>query len=165
MANQSESLIQSTTVSMLNLLYPEFVLNLSLNGIDLSALNPQQRAQLIRQAKLEGMEPGVQDLSIYLPESIVLNLEFKTNIGKQSTDQEDIQDKLTKLGHNYHLVRTPYEVFDLIAQYTELTYRVQCMSELAIPSDSTKLTEQFLHFPKGTELAEVHKLLYGLYHI
>ena len=48
--NQSESLIQSTTVSMLNLLYPDFVLNLSLNGIDLSALNPQQRAQLIRQA-------------------------------------------------------------------------------------------------------------------
>ena len=85
--NQSESLIQATTVSMLNLLYPEFVLNLSLNGIDLSALNPQQRAQLIRKAKLEGMEPGVQDLSIYLPNSIVLNLEFKSNIGKQSTDQ------------------------------------------------------------------------------
>ena len=163
--SQSESLIQSTTVSMLNLLYPDFVLNLSLNGISLAGLNPQQRAQLIRQAKLEGMEPGVQDLSIYLPESIVLNLEFKTNIGKQSTDQEDIQDKLTKLGHNYHLVRTPYEVFYLIAQYTELTYRVQCMSEIAIPSDSTKLTEQFLHFPKDTELAEVHKLLYRLYHI
>lgn len=163
--SQSESLIQSTTVSMLNLLYPEFVLNLSLNGIDLSALNPQQRAQLIRQAKLEGMEPGVQDLSIYLPESIVLNLEFKTNIGKQSTDQVLIQSKLTKLGHNYHLVRTPYDVFDLIAQYTELTYRVQCISELVIPSDSTKLTEQFLHFPKGTELAEVHKLLRSLYAI
>ena len=165
MPNQSESLIQSTTISMLNLLYPDFVLNLSLNGIDLSALNPQQRAQLIRQAKLEGMEPGVHDLSIYLPESIVLNLEFKTNIGKQSSEQVLIQSKLTKLGHNYHLVRTPYEVFDLIAQYTELTYRVQCMSELVIPSDSTKLTEQFLHFPKDTELAEVYKLLRNLYHI
>ena len=165
MANQSESLIQSTTVSMLNLLYPDFVLNLSLNGIDLSALNPQQRAQLIRQAKLEGMQPGVQDLSIYLPDSIVLNLEFKTNIGKQSREQVLIQSKLTKLGHNYHLVRTPYEVFDLIAQYTEPTYRVQCMSELVIPSDSTKLTEQFLHFPKGTELAEVHRLLRSLYAI
>ena len=163
--SQSESLIQSTTVSMLNLLYPDFVLNLSLNGIDLGALNPQQRAQLIRQAKLEGMEPGVQDLSIYLPESIVLNLEFKTNVGKQSPDQVLIQSKLIKLGHNYHLVRTPYEVFDLIAQYSELTYRVQCMSELAIPSDSTKLTEQFLHFPKGTELAEVYRLLRSLYAI
>ena len=165
MANQSESLIQSTTVSMLNLLYPDFVLNLSLNGIDLSALNPQQRAQLIRQAKLEGLQNGVQDLAIYLPNSIVLNLEFKINVGKQSPDQVLIQSKLIKLGHNYHLVRTPYEVFDLIAQYTELTYRVQCMSELAIPSNSTKLTEQFLHFPKGTELAEVHKLLRNLYAI
>ena len=163
--SQSESLIQSTTVSMLNLLYPDFVLNLSLNGISLAGLNPQQRAQLIRQAKLEGMEPGIHDLSIYLPNSIVLNLEFKRDTGKQSPDQVLIQTKLTKLGHNYHLVRTPYEVFDLIAQYTKLTYRVQCMSELVIPSDSTKLTEQFLHFPKGTELAEVYKLLYSLYHI
>ena len=165
MANQSESLIQSTTVSMLNLLYPDFVLNLSLNGIDLSALSPQQRAQLIRQAKLEGMEPGIHDLSIYLPNSIVLNLEFKTNVGKQSSDQVLIQSKLTKLGHNYHLVRTPYEVFDLIAQYTEPSYRNFAFRNLAIPSDSTKLTEQFLHFPKGTELAEVHRLLRSFYHI
>ena len=78
--NQSESLIQSTTVSMLNLLYPDFVLNLSLNGISLAGLNPQQKAQLIRQAKLEGMEPGVQDLSIYLPESVVLNLLYLIQI-------------------------------------------------------------------------------------
>ena len=165
MLNQSESLIQSTTVSMLNLLYPEFVLNLSLNGISLAGLNARDKAQLIRQAKLEGLQNGVHDLSIYLPESIVLNLEFKRDAGRQSPDQVLIQSKLTKLGHNYHLVRTPYEVFDLIAQYTELTYRVQCMSELAIPSNSTKLTEQFLCFPKGTELAEVHRLLRNLYHI
>ena len=111
------------------------------------------------------MEPGVQDLSIYLPDSIVLNLEFKTNVGKQSPDQVLIQSKLTKLGHNYHLVRTPYEVFDLIAQYTEPSYRNFALRNLVIPSDSTKLTEQFLHFPKGTELAEVHKLLRSLYHI
>lgn len=163
MFNQSESLIQATTVSILNLLYPDFVLNLSLNGISLAGLNARDKAQLIRQAKLEGMQPGIHDLSIYLPDSIVLNLEFKTNIGKQSPEQVLIQSKLTKLGHNYHLVRTPYEVFDLITQYTELTYRVQCMSEIVIPSDSTKLTEQFLHFPKGTELAEVHKLLRNLY--
>lgn len=163
--NQSESLIQSTTVSMLNLLYPDFVLNLSMNGISLAGLNARDKAQLIRQAKLEGMQPGIHDLSIYLPNSIVLNLEFKTNVGKQSPDQVLIQSKLTKLRHNYHLVRTPYDVFDFIAQYTELTYRVQCMSELVIPSDSTKLTEQFLHFPKGTELAEVHRLLRSLYHI
>ena len=30
---------------------------------------------------------------------------------------------------------------------------------------NNKLTEQFLHFPKGTELAEVHRLLRSLYHI
>ena len=163
--NQSESLIQSTTVSMLNLLYPDFVLNLSLNGISLAGLNPQQKAQLIRQAKLEGLQNGVQDLSIYLPDSIVLNLEFKTNIGKQSSEQVLIQSKLTQLGHNYHLVRTPYEVFDLIAQYTEPSYRRIAFADIVIPSDSTKLTEQFLHFPKGTELAEVHRLLRNLYHI
>ena len=165
MANQSESLIQSTTVSMLNLLYPDFVLNLSLNGISLAGLNARDKAQLIRQAKLEGLQNGVQDLSIYLPESIVLNLEFKTNIGKQSPEQVLIQSKLTKLGHNYHLVRTPYEVFDLIAQYTSRDYRVKANFNIEFKYSNNKLTEQFLHFPKGTELAEVHRLLRNLYHI
>lgn len=163
--NQSESLIQSTTVSMLNLLYPEFVLNLSLNGISLAGLNARDKAQLIRQAKLEGLQTGVQDLSIYLPDSIVLNLEFKTDIGKQSTDQVLIQSKLTKLGHNYHLVRTPYEVFDLIAQYTESKYRQYWFDQINLSYYQGRITEQFLHFPKGTELAEVHRLLRSLYHI
>lgn len=160
----SEAIIQQTTVEMIRKLYPELLINLSLSGIKLNGTYIEN-AKTMKALVPQGFERGLPDLSIYLPESIVLNLEFKTNTGKQSPDQEDIQDKLTKLGHNYHLVRTPYEVFDLIAQYTELTYRVQCMSELAIPSDSTKLTEQFLHFPKGMELAEVHKLLRSLYHI
>ena len=76
-----------------------------------------------------------------------------------------IQSKLTKLGHNYHLVRTPYEVFSLIAQNTSNQYRQSMFVNIAIPHNSTKLTEQFLHFPKGTELAEVHRLLRSLYAI
>ena len=149
---------------MIRKLYPELLINLSLSGIKLNGTYIEN-AKTMKALVPQGFEKGLPDLSIYLPDSIVLNLEFKTNIGKQSPEQVLIQSKLTKLGHNYHLVRTPYEVFDLITQYTELTYRVQCMSEIVIPSNSTKLTEQFLHFPKGTKLAEAYKLLRNLYHI
>ena len=160
----SEAIIQQTTVEMIRKLYPELLINLSLSGIKLNGTYIEN-AKTMKALVPQGFEKGLPDLSIYLPDSIVLNLEFKTNIGKQSPEQVLIQSKLTKLGHNYHLVRTPYEVFDLITQYTELTYRVQCMSEIVIPSNSTKLTEQFLHFPKGTKLAEAYKLLCNLYHI
>lgn len=163
--NDIESVIQATTVSMIRTLYPDLVLNLSLNGISLNGLSPQQKAQIIRQVKIEGMENGVQDLSIYLPNSVVLNLEFKTSKGKQSEDQVLIQNKLINLGHNYHLVRTPYEVFDLIAQYTSVQYREGAFNQLPIPYTNNKLIQKFLHFPKNTELATVQQQLKKLYRI
>ena len=162
----TEAILQQTFVHMFRTLYPDLILNLSLNGISLNGLSTLNKAQVISQAKREGMETGIQDLTIYLPEGKVLNLEFKRpNGGVQSEDQKKVEAKLLALGHNYHLVRTPYKVFDLIAQYTEPSYRDFALRNIVIPSDSTKLTEQFLYFPKGTELAEVHRLLRSLYHI
>ena len=59
----SESILQQTCVSMIRTLYPDLVLNLSLNGISLNGLSSLQKAQIIAQAKREGMETGIQDLS------------------------------------------------------------------------------------------------------
>lgn len=162
----SESLLQQTTVNMIRTLYPKLVLNLSLNGISLKGLTATQRNQIIRQMKLEGMENGIQDLSIYLPDSKILNLEFKRpNGGTQSEDQELIQSKLTFLNHNYYLVRTPNEVFDLIAKHTSELYRKQEFKSLNIPNDGTKLTNKFLYFNKGTAISEVEQQLKSLYQI
>lgn len=119
-----ESVLQSTTVSMLRSLYPDLIINLSLNGISLDGLTPQQKAQLIRDAKLQGMEPGIPDLLIYLPNSQILNLEFKRpKGGTQSPDQVTIQTKLSKLGHNYHIIRDYVSVFKLIAEHTSIEFR------------------------------------------
>lgn len=162
----SESLLQQTTVAMLRTLYPSLVLNLSLNGISLNGLSPTQRAQLIRQAKLEGMETGIQDLTIYLPNAVVLNLEFKRpKGGVQSDDQKLIESKLISLGHNYKLVRSTKEVFALIAEYTDPDFRRRQFTSLTIQVKDDFLSEPFMHWPKGTSIHIINQQLKELYHI
>ena len=162
----SELILQQTCVSMIRTLYPDLVLNLSLNGISLNGLSSLQKAQIIAQAKREGMETGIQDLSVYLPDGVVLNLEFKRpKGGVQSTDQQLIESKLKALGHNYYLVRSVEEVFELIANNTLSEFRYKQLDSLSIPNDTKVLTEQFLHWPKGTSLSTVDNKLKELYSI
>ena len=164
--SSSESTLQQTAVKMIRTFYPSLVLNLSLNGISLDGLSTTQRAQLIRQAKLEGMETGIQDLTIYLPDSQVLNLEFKRPTGgTQSPDQKLIESKLISLGHNYELVRSAKEVFALIAEYTDPDFRRRQFSSLTLQIKDDFLSEPFMHWPKGTSIHVVNKQLYELYHI
>ena len=119
-----ESVSQQTLVSMIRNLYPDLVINLSLNGIPLDNLSQQQKAQLIREQKLQGFTNGIMDLVIYLPDAQVLNIELKRPKGGfQSSDQLAIQAKLEALGHNYFLIRDIYEVFKLIAERTTPEFR------------------------------------------
>ena len=119
-----ESVSQQTLVSLIRSLYPDLVINLSLNGISLDGLSPKQKSQLIREQKLQGFTNGIMDLVIYLPDAQVLNLELKRPIGGvQSTDQLAIQAKLKALGHNYFLIRDIYDVFKLIAERTTIEFR------------------------------------------
>lgn len=162
----TEAILQQTFVHMFRTLYPALILNLSLNGISLNGLSALNKAQLIAQAKREGMETGIQDLTIYLPKGKVLNLEFKRpKGGVQSEDQKLIEFKLKALGHNYHLVRSIEEVFTLIALNTLADFRYAQFDNLEIPSDGNTLTGQFLHWSKGTALIEVQSKLKELYHI
>ena len=111
----TEAILQQTFVHMFRTLYPDLILNLSLNGISLNGLSALNKAQVIAQAKREGMETGIQDLTIYLPEGKVLNLEFKRpNGGVQSEDQKKVEAKLLALGHNYHLVRLLNKYLNLL---------------------------------------------------
>ncbi len=119
-----ESVSQQTLVSLIRNLYPDLVINLSLNGISLTGLSQQQKAQLIREQKLQGMTAGIMDLVIDLPDAQVLNLELKRpKGGSQSPDQLVIQAKLQALGHNYFLIRDIYDVFKLIAERTTTEFR------------------------------------------
>lgn len=156
-----------TVVSILRTLYPSLVLNLSLNGISLAGLSPKQKSQLIMQAKKEGLTVGIPDLLIYLPDGKVLNLEFKRPDGKgvQSDDQIVVQQQLTNLGHNYHLVSSVDHVFKALAEHTDPAFRADQLKSLVIPQSSGITTEQFLHWPVGTDISIIINKLMKLYYI
>ena len=136
-----ESVSQATLVAMIRALYPSLVINLSLNGISLDGLSPKQKAKLVREQKQQGLEPGIPDLQLLLPDAQVLNLELKRPIGGvQSPAQKDVQAKLEALGHNYFLIRDIYEVFKLISERTTVEFR---KSQYLLYSNSDLLIDTY----------------------
>ena len=160
----SESTLQITLISMLRTLYSDYVINLSLNGISIPS-DIKTKTLIINQMKKEGMEKGMPDLLLYLPNGKVLNMELKTDKGKQSADQVDVQNRLTKLGHNYYIIRTVYEAFNAIAQHTTESDRLEQRNKLVIHHNGLYITKPFLHFATGTSLEVVQDTLRNLYHL
>ena len=160
----SESTLQITLISMLKTLYSDYVINLSLNGISIPT-DIKTKTLIINQMKKEGMEKGMPDLLLYLPNGKVLNMELKTDKGKQSADQVDVQNRLTKLGHNYYIIRTVYEAFKAIAEHTEIYDRQFQFNQLIISHNDLYITKPFLHFATGTSLEVVQDTLRNLYHL
>ena len=56
--------------------------------------------------KATGLTAGVADLIICLPFGRVLFVELKTDTGTQSDAQKTFESKVTKLGHDYFLIRS-----------------------------------------------------------
>jgi hypothetical protein len=56
--------------------------------------------------KAEGLQSGVADLCIMLPDGKVIWLELKTGKGRQSLAQKGFQARCERLGHPYGLVWT-----------------------------------------------------------
>ena len=160
----SEATLQITLISMLRTLYSDYVINLSLNGISIPT-DIKTKTLIINQMKKEGMEKGMPDLLLYLPNGKVLNMELKTDKGKQSADQVDVQNRLTKLGHNYYIIRTVYEAFNAIAKHTEPSDRQLQFNQLNISHNDLYITKPFLHFATGTSLEVVQDTLRNLYHL
>ena len=160
----TEAILQQTLVSMLKQLYPDYVLNLSLSGISLNG-SAKENAQTMYSMTQQGFERGMPDLLLYLPNGKVLNMELKTDKGKQSADQVDVQNRLTKLGHNYYIIRTVYEAFNAIAQHTTESDRLEQRNKLIIHHNGLYITKPFLHFATGTSLEVVQDTLRNLYHL
>ena len=160
----SEAILQQTLVSMLKQMYPDYVINLSLSGISLNG-SAKENAQTMYSMVQQGFSRGMPDLLLYLPNGKVLNMELKTDKGKQSADQVDVQNRLTKLGHNYYIIRTVYEAFNAIAEHTEVYDRTFAYANLAISHNDLYITKPFLHFATGTSLEVVQDALRNLYHL
>jgi hypothetical protein len=151
----SESILQQTIVSLVTNFYPEFVINLSLSGIQLNG-TAKQKSQIMQQMRREGFRRGLPDLTLYLPDGVSLQLELKTDKGKQSDDQILVESQLKHLEHNYNIIRTVQSVFDLIIINTPLDYRTKQFDLLlkTIPSNG-----QFLHYPAGTPISTIKEYL------
>ena len=160
----SEAILQQTLVSILKTLYPDYVINLSLSGISLNG-SAKENAQTMYSMVQQGFSRGMVDLLLYLPNGKVLNMELKTDKGKQSPNQIDVQNRLTKLGHNYYIIRTVYEAFNAIAEHTEVYDRTFAYTNLAISHNDLYITKPFLHFATGTNLEVVQDTLRNLYHL
>ncbi len=160
----TEATLQMTLVSMLKQIYPDYVINLSLSGISLNG-SAKENAQTMYSMIQQGFSRGMPDLLLYLPNGKVLNMELKTDKGKQSADQVDVQNRLTKLGHNYYIIRTVYEAFNAIAQHTDELDRFEQQRKLIIHHNGLYITKPFLHFATGTSLEVVQDTLRNLYHL
>ena len=161
----SEAIIQQTAVQMVRILYPDVLLSLSLSGIKLNG-SYIENAKTIKALVPQGFERGLPDLTIYLPEGKVLNLEFKRpNGGVQSDDQKKVEAKLLDLGHNYHLVRSLEQAFDFIANNTTDEFRTSQYKQLSLHNEGEIIVRPFFGFPTGTPLSQVQHKLKVLYHI
>ena len=71
--------------------------------------------------KATGLLAGVADLTIKLPNSIFIDVEVKTQVGKQSNSQIEYEQRIKKLNGNYIVVRSLEEfkekIIPLIDKY------------------------------------------------
>jgi len=63
--------------------------------------------------------PGTSDIKVYLPAGRVAHLEVKRPSGKLRPSQQDWRDKLRMLGHDYHVVRSVWDVVELLKTWLE----------------------------------------------
>lgn len=66
--------------------------------------------------KAMGVVPGVSDLILILPAARIIFIEMKVGEGRQSPHQVSFQDKVTKRGHSYVIIRT-FEEFKSLIEY------------------------------------------------
>lgn len=118
-ASSNESMLQMICIAYFRDTYPDLLCYSSLNGVNLSGQTSKAKYAEILKLKREGMEPGVSDLYVALPEGKSLHIELKilAKHSKQSPDQIAIECKLTSLQHNYFVVRTFQEFKALLTQH------------------------------------------------
>ena len=96
--------IQTACVKWFRLVYPDYLIWSTPN--EATYRNKGYFANL-------GVLTGVSDLIVVLPNHIMF-IEMKSKTGRQSLEQKQFQQKIEKLGFQYHLVRSFDEFHNLI---------------------------------------------------
>lgn len=79
---------------------------------------PNGGTRNIREAmtfKATGLLKGASDLVVIFPNGKLCFIELKTDKGIQSAEQKDFEQRITKAGYEYHLIRS-------LDQFKELTH-------------------------------------------
>ena len=79
---------------------------------------PNGGTRNIREAmtfKATGLLKGASDLVVIFPNGKLCFIELKTDKGIQSVEQKDFEQRITKAGYEYHLIRS-------LDQFKELTH-------------------------------------------
>jgi len=161
----SERALQQTFVSMFRAFYPKFQLILSLSGTNLNGTTAQ-KAMIIKDWISQGWQKGLPDITICIPNSVTIHLELKKpGSGVQSTEQMEVQARLTKLGHHYYLVDDVSDMFTIIAEHTLLADRKQAFAMFLMELSQPKIIEQFFMFPIGTDTNIVMESIKPYFHL
>jgi len=159
----SESTLQQILIQQLGFFYPELLPIQSMSGIHLHG-NAKQKAQVLNTMRKEGFRKGFPDLSLMLPEGKVLHLELKRpSGGVQSSDQKEIEQILTRLNHQYYIVRSVDEAFKLIADNTSEMYRIKQFKEQKKELTEDTLIKPYLLYPIGTKTDVIINMLLDKY--
>lgn len=73
-----------------------------------------------------GLLPGASDLILQLPYPEMYYIEVKTDKGNQSPEQKKFQERVTKLGYQYILVRS-------LKDFVDFLYSIDFFSRFEVP--------------------------------
>jgi hypothetical protein len=107
----TEHELKSKCVKWFRMLYPDYLIFAVPNARKCSY-------KMASYLQKEGLQAGAPDVIIYLPND-VLNIEFKTEDGKQSKAQKQIEYKLRLLNHGYWVIRDFKDFRKKINNYIE----------------------------------------------
>ena len=145
--------------------YPEVVVSPSLSGVRIPGTKAQVAQIINKLRETSKFRKGIPDILIYLPDSIVLNLEYKKpKTGVQSKDQKEVEALLNNLGHNYYLVTSMEETLKYMAKHTRKEYRLKQYSKI-VGDLEDPITVSFLNFKEGTNKSDVEDALRQVYRL
>lgn len=111
MIKTPERLIQKSCVDYLTMLENQgkltFVRNNSFCGL---IQRPNGTSGWVKNNK-----PGSPDIIVFLDQGKNIQLEIKSSIGKQSTEQKAWENFATKLGHKYYTIRSVDELVKILS--------------------------------------------------
>ena len=108
----TETEIQSSIIDYLELLESQGKLWFSrLNNIP--PVNKEKNGNMSFRRLPKGCKKGIPDILVLMSNRCIA-LEVKTQIGKQSEEQKEVEASFKKQGHEYHVVRSLAETIELL---------------------------------------------------